>query len=70
VFSARCLFFGKGHAPAGSSTAVEGARVHLSHQEEYMTVSLILSANFGFCTKVQVQGVSSTAVMGPRVQLR
>jgi hypothetical protein len=40
VFSARCLFFGKGHAPAGSSTAVKGARVHLRQQEEYMTVSL------------------------------
>lgn len=35
-----------------------------------MTVSLILSANFGFCKKVRVQGVSSTAVMGVRVQLR
>jgi hypothetical protein len=56
--------------PSGSSTAVKGARVQLRKQEEYITVSLYLSANIGFCKKVQVQGLSSTAVMGTRVQFR
>jgi hypothetical protein len=54
VFSACCLFSGKGRVPAGPSTAVKGARVQLRQQEEYMTVSLYLSANIGFCKKVQV----------------
>jgi hypothetical protein len=54
LFSARCLFSGKGRVPAGPSTAVKGARVQLRQQEEYMTVSLYLSANIGFCKKVQV----------------
>jgi hypothetical protein len=49
VFSACCLFFGKGHVPAGSSTAVKGARVHLRQKEEYMTVSLYLPANYRLC---------------------
>jgi hypothetical protein len=54
VFSARCLFSGKGRVPAEPSTAVKGARVQLRQQEEYRTVSLYLSGNIGFCKKVQV----------------
>jgi hypothetical protein len=34
-----------------------------------MSVYLFMSANCGFCKKVKVQGVSSTAVMGARVHL-
>lgn len=54
MFSARCLFSGNGHVPAGSITAVKGARVQVSQQEEHMTASVYLSANFGLCKKIQV----------------
>jgi hypothetical protein len=50
--------------PTRSRTEVKGARVQLRQQEQYMTVSLFLSANCGFCKKAEVQGVSRTAVMG------
>ena len=51
MFSACFLFTGKGQVPAGSSTAVKGAWVPLGQKEEYMTVSICLSVNFGFCRK-------------------
>jgi hypothetical protein len=49
----------KRQVPAVSSTAVEGARVHLRQQEEYITVSLnkylqiLDSAGKYRCMKVQ-----------------
>jgi hypothetical protein len=54
MFSACFIFSGKGHVPAGSSTAVKGVRVLLRQQDEYITVSLYLSANFVICKKVHV----------------
>ena len=53
MFYACFLFTGKGQVPAGSSTAVKGAQIPLGQKEEYMTVSICLSVNFGFSMKVQ-----------------
>jgi hypothetical protein len=64
MFYACFLFYVNGHIPAGLTTVVKGARVQLRQQVQYMTVSLFLSANCGFCKKAEVQGVSRTAVMG------
>lgn len=54
MFSACFLFLANGHVPARSITAVKGPQVQLRQQEEYMTVFLYLSANFGLFKKVQV----------------
>jgi hypothetical protein len=43
MFSACFLLLADGHVPARSITAVKGARVQVSQQEEHMTVFLYLS---------------------------
>jgi hypothetical protein len=52
MFSACLLLLANGHVPARKITAVKGARVQVSQQEEHMTVFLYLSANFGLFKKV------------------
>jgi hypothetical protein len=54
MFSACFLLLSNGHVPVRSITAVKGARVQVSQQQEHMIVFLYLSANFGLLQKVQV----------------